>query len=156
MRYLATLLLALLLAPPLAAQSFERGYAAAERGDFWAALREWRPLAEAGDRRAQRALGNMYDGGWGVRQDFVAAAKWFRMAAEQGDREAQYNLGALYRLGLGVTQDHLRAQTWFHIAAALGDDAARIARDTAAANLTPARIAEAQRRARAWLEEHRK
>ena len=42
------------------AQDFDAGLEAANRGDFAAALKEWRPLAEAGDALAQFNLGNMY------------------------------------------------------------------------------------------------
>ena len=36
---------------------FESGWQAYQRGDFGDALKEWRPLAESGDRRAQFNLG---------------------------------------------------------------------------------------------------
>ena len=39
---------------------FEMGFAAAQRGDYAAALLEWRPLAEQGDADAQYNLGLMY------------------------------------------------------------------------------------------------
>lgn len=39
----------LLLTMPAAAQDFEKGLQAYQRGDFAAALKEWRPLAEQGD-----------------------------------------------------------------------------------------------------------
>ena len=54
---------------------FQKGLAAAQRGDFATALREWTPLAEQGDATAQFNLGVMYDNGEGVPQDDKTAVK---------------------------------------------------------------------------------
>jgi TPR repeat protein len=70
--------------------------AAAGRGDYAAALRLWRPLADQGDAAAQYNLGLMYVDGHGVAQDDAAAVSWFRKAADQGYADAQYNLGLMY------------------------------------------------------------
>ena len=55
------LVLALVLAQPVAAQSFtpdfNAGIALYERGDYATALRHWRPLAKQGHVRAQHSLG---------------------------------------------------------------------------------------------------
>lgn len=48
------------------AADFDRGLAAAQSGNFEAALREWRPLAEQGHVKAQYNLGVMYEYGDGV------------------------------------------------------------------------------------------
>ena len=37
------------LSSPVAAQDFQKGFAAAQAGDYATALQEWKPLAEAGD-----------------------------------------------------------------------------------------------------------
>jgi len=50
---------------------FQKGLAAAQKGDFVTALREWEPLAEQGDADAQFNLGIMYANGQGVIQDNV-------------------------------------------------------------------------------------
>ncbi len=84
------------LAMPATAQNFEKGKEAYDRSDYEAALREWRPLAEQGDARAQSNLGAMYLNGQGVEQDYAEAVKWYRLAAEQGHAGAQYNLGQKY------------------------------------------------------------
>ena len=65
-------------------QSFERGDDAANAGDFATALKEWKPLAENGDVKAQASLGFMYLEGKGVPKDYEKAEKWFKEAAEQG------------------------------------------------------------------------
>ena len=84
---------------------FAKGAAAYENGDYTAALREWKPLAEQGDAGAQYNLGVMYYHGRGVPQDYKTAMKWYRLAAEQGDADAQFNLGVIYGKGEGVPQD---------------------------------------------------
>jgi len=148
---LATLLL---LTPPAAAQDFAKGWQAYRSGDFAAAQQEWRPLAEQGNAAAQFNLGLMYYKGEGVAQDFAEAVKWFRLAAAQGQANAQHNLGVKYAKGEGVPQDHVLAHMWFNLAAAQGFEAAAENRGIMAGLMTPAQIAEAQQRARAWLAEH--
>jgi TPR repeat protein len=102
------------------AQDFDKGLAAARAGDFETALREWRPLAEQGDARAQRSLGIMYLKGEGVPQDDAEAVKWYRLAAKQGHADAQYNLGVKYGSGEGVLQDDAEAAKWYRLAAEQG------------------------------------
>ena len=83
-------LLALTLAPaaPVAAQDFDAGNEAYKRGDYAAALREWRTLAEQGDAEAQNRLGIMYLLSQGVPQDLVLAHLWLSLAARQGHETA--------------------------------------------------------------------
>ena len=100
---------------------FDEGVAAYQRGDYAAALREWRPLAEHGDAEAQFRLGQMYHGGEGVPQDYAEAAKWYRKAAEQGATNGQFGLGSIYKFGLGVPQDYAEAAKWYRKAADQGD-----------------------------------
>ena len=74
----------LLLVPAMPAWAgFAAGQAAMLRGDYEAAYREWGPLAQAGDPRAQFHLGVLYERGWGVPQDFREAARWYLSAADQ-------------------------------------------------------------------------
>ena len=58
-----------------ASADFQKGLTAARSGDFATALREWTPVAEQGNYRAQNALGAMYDKGTGVIQDYNTAVK---------------------------------------------------------------------------------
>ena len=96
--------LALMLALPLAAQDYEKGLAAAERGDYAAALEEWRPLAEQGHAKAMRGIGVMYFNGHGVKKDRIEAVVWYRKAASLGDLGAQTDVGTMYANGTGVYQ----------------------------------------------------
>lgn len=76
------------------------GVNAWEAGDYARAIREWRPLAEAGDADAQFNLGQAYKLGRGVPQDLAIAAGWFGRAAQQNHLQAADNLGlVLYDMG---------------------------------------------------------
>ena len=124
-RGIPAILLALVLSAPSLAADLQAGAEAYERGDFIAALKEWRPLAEQGDARAQYLLGFMYDNGEGIKLDYAEAVKWYRLAAEQGEVRAQVNLGAMYMDGQGVTQDYAEAVRWHRLAAGQGVAAAQ-------------------------------
>ena len=120
LRLALILICCLALAAPAWA-GWDEGVAAYKRGDYETALREFRPLAEQGDARAQTNLGDMYADGRGVAQDYAEALKWYRLAAEQGDAHTQANLGVMYAEGQGVARDDAEAVKWFRLAAELGD-----------------------------------
>ena len=106
---------------PSAWADFRAGSAAFNRGDYATALREWKPLAEQGNVRAQARLGNLYRFGLGAPRDSVAATKWYRLAAEQGDVGAAWDLALMYYDGEEVPQDYAEAAKWFHRAAGTGN-----------------------------------
>jgi hypothetical protein len=155
LRGVVVLVLALALSAHVLAADYQAGVDAADRGDYAAALKEWRPLAERGHAGAQFNLGTMYTNGLGVPLDYTEAAKWVRLAAEQGHAGAQNNLGFMYDHGQGVARDQVKGLMWYSLAAARfppGED-----RDTAVRNreiverkMTPAQVAEAQRLAKQW------
>ena len=123
--------------------------------DYAEATKWYRRSAEQGFSLAQHLLGFMYLQGHGVPQDYAEALKWIRRAAEQGHELAQSNLGFAYRDGEGVPQDYVQAHMWLNLAAAqaklvAGRNIAGEARDSIAAKMSPAQIAEAQRLAREW------
>jgi hypothetical protein len=101
------------------------GEEAFKRGDFTTAHNEWLPAAEAGDARAQAALGSLYIHGEGVAIDHEEALKWTSRAAEQGDITGQFNMGTIHAGGLGVDQDYTKAAEWFERAAAQDDAPSR-------------------------------
>ena len=148
-KFLATLLIGFsLISFPSWAADLEKGFAAAQSGDFATALREWTPLAEQGVAQAQFNLGLMYSLGNGVLQDYKTAAKWFTLAAEQGNATAQLNLGLMYGLGNGVLQDSVYAHMWANIASANGDENGGKLRDLIAEKMTPSQLEKAQDLAR--------
>ena len=85
---LTALLFGALCVQALAAD-FQAGMEAYNRGDYAAALREFRPLAEQGDAKAQALLGVMYGFGAGVPQDAVQAYAWLNVAVGQGFQPAK-------------------------------------------------------------------
>jgi hypothetical protein len=107
-------------------------------------------LASRGDADSQNDVGRMYETGRGVAQNDAEAATWYRLAADQGNAKAQNNLGTLYAKGRGVPRDDVQAYMWFALSAAQNNPAAAGNRDAAAAAMTPAQIAEAEKRVAAW------
>lgn len=65
-----------------ASAGFREGLVDAKRGDFKAALSEFKPLADQGYADAQNGLGLMYENGSGVPQDYGQAVAWFRTAVD--------------------------------------------------------------------------
>ena len=89
------------------------------------------------------------------RGDYATAFGEMKPLAEQGDADSQNNLGFLYYHGQGVPQDYVQAHIWFNLSAAglppgKDLDSAAENRDNVAKLMTPAQIAEAQRRAAKW------
>jgi TPR repeat protein len=184
--------LALALIGLASADPLEDGVAAYRQGDFAAAMRLLRPLADAGDAKAEFHLGRMYALGQGVGQDPRQAVAWYRKAAERGDAEAEFVLGVMsldrsgasqdagqavawlrkaadkgvfnaqFRLGMmyakgasGLEPDPIAARMWLSLAAERAENAyvhdlVTKERSKLSAGMTPAEIAEAQRRAIEW------
>ncbi len=103
-----------------AGADFAAGVQAYDSGDYEAAFKAWKPLAEKDDPAAQRNIGHLYRFGLGVGPDFAMAAYWYREAAEMGLAGAQANLGTLHLRGQGVPEDMERAAYWFEKAARQG------------------------------------
>jgi TPR repeat protein len=59
-------------------------------------------------------------------------------------------LGLLLENGRGVPRDLVEAYMWLSLASARGDSKAIGERDSAARAMTPAQLAEAQKRVREW------
>lgn len=78
------ILMSLMSSPSLGAD-FQKGLNAYYIEDFATAVREWTPLAEQGDARAQYNLGVMYGLGNGVVKDSVYAHMWTNIASANGD-----------------------------------------------------------------------
>ena len=79
MRRLLALTLTVMVAPPALAD-FNAGIQAVERGDYGAAYKEFKPLADQGDARAQSNLAVMHAQGHGMEQSYPEAARLFRQA----------------------------------------------------------------------------
>jgi TPR repeat protein len=129
LRMLAVSVLLFLAASlPAAAGPFDDGLAAYKKGDWAAAYRILKPIAETDSSQsavAQQRLGLLTEFGRGTAKDPALAATWYRKAAEQGDMVAQGHLGRLYRLGTGVPRDPAQAAKWSIKAASQGNAAAQ-------------------------------
>jgi TPR repeat protein len=115
----AAALTAIAAAPALA--DVKTGVEAWQRGNFAAAVKEWRPLADQGDPDAQFNLGQAYRLGRGVPTDLRIAQSWFQKAAAKGHEQAQGNLGLILYEG-GKRREAL---PWIRKAADRGDPRAQ-------------------------------
>jgi len=120
MRNVLAAIVAVTLTVPVLAQDFDKGLDAYRRGDYAAALQEWRPLAERGLPSAQYRLGTMYAYGIFVVKDYKVARAWYEEAARQGEAPAAYELGLMYEIGRGVVEDRHRAAYWYQQGALRG------------------------------------
>ena len=100
----------------------DEGRAAYDKKDWVTAIKELRPLAEAGDDRAMILLANMYSSGFGVIPSHKEALTLYRRAAtEKNNPMAMDAMGAAYVSAIGVDQNLHTALEWFQRSASLGD-----------------------------------
>jgi cell division septation protein DedD len=71
------------------------GVDAWSRGEYEAAVKEWRGPALKGDSDAQFNMGQAYKLGRGVKSDLSVALDWYRRAAQQGHLQAADSYGHL-------------------------------------------------------------
>ena len=147
-----TALLCVGLVASTQAADLEIGLEAYERGDYEAALREFRPLAEQGNAVAQFHLGVMYEYGRGAEWNPLEAVTWYRKAALGGHRKAQAQLGTFYLRGHVVGKNDVEAYAWLDNAALQGDRNAARARDELAESLAPDVVARGKERSRQYRE----
>lgn len=136
MRLLSSSLVAVAAAATLALASgaaradVKAGVDAWQRGDFAAAVAEWRPLADRGDADAQYNLGQAYKMGRGVPADLSIAESWYEKAAQQGHPQAAANLGLI----LFQNGQKQKAIPWLKMAADADDPRAEYVLGTALFN----------------------
>lgn len=90
---LAALALTAVAAPAIA--DVKSGVDAWSRGEYEAAVKQWREAAIKGDADAQFNMGQAYKLGRGVKQDLNVASDWYRKAAGKGHLQAADSLGHL-------------------------------------------------------------
>jgi len=113
--------LTLASAPKAFANPMATGMAAYISGDYQRAIKEWRPLAEAGNPIAQYHMGVIYRDGRGVDIDLAEAMRWWTLAAKNSHAKAQYELGMAYLLGLGVERNEKKSAEWMEKSAVLAN-----------------------------------
>jgi hypothetical protein len=111
------IVLAVLVSTSATADPIDDAVAAVGRGDYPAALRTFRALADQDNTTAQYNLGMMYARGLGVAQDYAEATKWVGIAAEKGLAAAQNDYANMYRVGRGVARNEAEAVNWYRRAA---------------------------------------
>jgi len=129
-RNIALIAAGLLLAAPGNAQTVATGIEAWQRADYAAAVRIWRPLAEAGDADAAFNLGQAYRLGRGLPISLAAAQTWFERAARMGHVDAQTTLGLL----LFDNGNRVSGLRWLKTAAEQGEPRALLIYGTALFN----------------------
>ncbi len=77
----------------------EEGNNAYYREDYETALKEFMPLAEQGNAKAQSKLGKMYYNGQGVKKDYANALDWYKKSALGGDSNAQVEISFMHSEG---------------------------------------------------------
>ena len=95
LRKLTLAAFALSLLPAPAAADVKAGVDAWSRGEYEAAVKQWRDPAIKGDADAQFNMGQAYKMGRGVKTDLDVALDWYRKAATQGHLQAADSYGHL-------------------------------------------------------------
>jgi len=62
---------------------FKKGMQAYQLGDYGAAIKQWQPLADSGDKNAQFQLGLMHEMGFGTPRNLAEACAWYAEAADK-------------------------------------------------------------------------
>lgn len=126
--------------PPLPTDDLMlRGLSAFHKGDYAAARRDFRLLAQRDVPAAETLLGTMSANGQGGPPDHAVAAAWFLRAARRGYGPAQLALADAFAQGRGVPQNVGRANDLARAAAGQGQPGAA----QLAARLGPQRYAQA-------------
>ena len=112
---------ALILAGTASAADWRVGKQAYDAGDYTAALREWIPLGQANDARAEYGVGVLLLYGRGLDRDPGAAAALFAKAADLGDAAAAYALGVMAEDGDGMPRNLAEAARRYAQAAEAGN-----------------------------------
>ncbi len=79
------------------------------RGEFHAAIEQFRPLVAEGYAPAQYQMAIVYQHGYGVPKDGMKALELFELAASQNYSDAQFELALIYSEGKLVKQDLKKA-----------------------------------------------
>lgn len=110
--------------------------------DWYAAFLTWKPLAEAGDAKAQYNIGRCYDRGDGIDKDQNLAEEWYLRAAAQDDPRANYNLHIMYSEQKSQKYDAVKAAKYFDIALQLNESRAVAAKNSELKKLEDQRVAD--------------
>jgi len=110
---LAGSLLYLVFAGQPVYSDYGTGLSAYNHYDYQTARNEFRLAALDGHPKAQYYLGEIYEGGIGIRMDYRQAFHWYLQAAKQEHAGAQARLALLYMKGSGVDQSLEDSFYWY-------------------------------------------
>lgn len=96
---------------------FDEGMAYYQKGDYFRALSELKPEAEAGNPLAQVQVAGIYQYGLVGAANYAEALNWYRKAAAKANADAMLGLGVMYQLGQGVNKDKVESFKWLTLAA---------------------------------------
>lgn len=102
------------------ANDLDLGIYELNRGEFHAAIEQFRPLVEEGYAPAQYQMGVVYQHGYGVPKDGMKALELYELAANQNYSDAQFELALIYSEGKLVKKDLKKAYHLTHAAAKKG------------------------------------
>ena len=118
---IATSALMLLAIAQPAHADVKAGVDAWSRGEYEAAIKQWREPALTGDPDAQFNMGQAYKMGRGVKADLNVALDWYKRAAAQGHLQAADSYGHLLHYQGKVSE----SLTYLHSSAERGDPRAQ-------------------------------
>ncbi|MFT7006753.1 MAG: TPR repeat protein [Colwellia sp.] len=98
----------------------ELGIYELNRGEFHAAIEQFRPLVVEGYAPAEYQMAIVYQHGYGVAKDGLKALALFELAAKQNYSDAQFELALIYSEGKLVPQDLKKAYALTYKAAKKG------------------------------------
>ncbi len=119
------------------------------------AVRLYKLAAEQGNADGEANLAFQYEKGLGVDKDLTLAVSWYRKAAEQLQPTALFSMGLYYAYGVGVEKDKVEAFKWLGLAVSKGGGDARDELAKLVATMTPAEVAEGQKRQTEWRVAHK-
>jgi TPR repeat protein len=102
------------------ANDLELGIYELNRGEFHAAIEQFRPLVLEGYAPAQYQMTTIYRNGYGVTKNGMKALNLFELAAAQNYSDAQFELALIYSEGKLVPQDLKKAYQLTYKAAKKG------------------------------------
>ncbi len=95
----------------------EQGVYEFNRGEFQAAIAQFRPLVSEGYAPAQYQMAVIYQHGYGIAKDGMKSLELFQLSAAQNYPDAQFELALLYTEGKLVKKDLKKAFELTHKAA---------------------------------------
>jgi TPR repeat protein len=153
---LAAIACAALLSVGPARADLDAGLAYLHAGEYFEALEELLPLADAGNARAQVEVAAIYHYGLVSGKNFSKASDYYARAAAQENVDGMLGLAVMNALGQGFAKNMIEAYKWLLLARDRlppGRERDRVAGalDSFREEMTSGEIETAEWRARTWV-----